>query len=75
MERESKWGYYNSNLNDDASCPNCGERKEAAHLYLCPNKDRVGLFTESVNNLEGWMKKRNKIGSEISYWLLMYTPF
>ena len=27
-------GYYNGNPNGDASCPNCGEREEAAHLCL-----------------------------------------
>ena len=65
-------GYYNGNPNGDLSCPNCGEREDASHLYLYSNKDRVRLFTESVNNLEGWMKTRGKTDPEISYWLPMY---
>ena len=65
-------GYYNGNPNGDLSCPNCGEGEDASHLCLCLNEDRVRLFTESVNNLEGWMKKRGKTDPEISYWLPMY---
>ena len=65
-------GYYNDNPNHDMSCANCREREEEAHLCLCPNEDRVRLFIESVNNLEGWMKKQDKTYPEISYWLPLY---
>ena len=51
------------NPNGDVSCP---EREEAAHLCMCPNEDRIRLFTESVNDLKGWMKKRGKTDPEIS---------
>ena len=65
-------GYYNGNPNGDLSCPNCREREDASHLCLWPNEDRVRLFTEGINDLEGWMKKRDKTDPEISYWLPMY---
>ena len=60
-------GYYNGNPNCDVSCPNCGEREQAAHLCLCWNEDRVRLFTESVHD--------HKTDLEISYWLPLYMKF
>ena len=68
-------GYYNGNPKGDAICPSCGEGEEASHLYLCPTEDRGRLFTESVNDLKGWTKKRGKTDPEIRYWLPMYIPF
>ena len=69
-------GYYHGNPNGDVICPNYGERErereESAHLCLCPNEDRFRLFKESVNDLEGWIKKQDKTDPEISYYLPLY---
>ena len=33
------------------------------------------MFTESVNDLEGWTKKQDKTDPEISYWLHLHIQF
>ena len=62
MELESVWGI----------CPNCGERETTAYLCMCPNKDRVRLFTESVGGFVEWTEKQDKTNPAISYWLPLY---
>ena len=61
--------------NEDVSSPNCGDDETLAQLCMCPNKDRVKLFTEGVNELNKWLEKRDKTNQEISYWLSMYMKF
>ena len=50
-------GYYFGKFNGDVSCTNGGDKKMAAHLYMCPNKDRVKFFTEGLDNIKEWIKK------------------
>jgi hypothetical protein len=65
-------GYYLGNPNGDVGFPNRGEKETTAHLCMCPNEDRVRLFTEGVDELEEWMEKQDKTDPETSYWLPIY---
>ena len=39
-------GYYSGDPEADTSCPNCGDREDAAHLCQCPDEDRTRLLCE-----------------------------
>ena len=58
----------------DVSCPNCGMKETAAHLCVCPNKDRTRLL-EMVEDFEKWMNKNEGTNREIAYWVPKYILF
>ena len=58
-------GYYNGNPNVDLSCPTA-ERGRMHRTCACAQKKTESGCSESVNNLEGWMKKCGKTDPEIS---------
>ena len=64
--------YYSGNINGGINCPNCGNKKPAAHLCLCPNKDRSWLFIKGVDKLKSWLERQDKTNTETHYWLPMY---
>lgn len=68
-------GYYSGNPDGDVSCPNCGAKETAAHLCLCPNEDRVRLFTEGVDQLSKWLEGGGKTDLELQYWIPNYIKY
>jgi hypothetical protein len=44
-------GKYSGEAISDEHCPNCRRRETAAHLMLCPDKDRMRLLIENVDEL------------------------
>jgi hypothetical protein len=65
-------GIYSGNACPDKGCPNCSQRKMAAHLMLCPNKDRTILLVDNTEELSEWMEKDNITDPEIEYWIPKY---
>jgi hypothetical protein len=63
---------YSGESNPDEHCPNCGRRETAAHLMLCPDKDRTRLLLENVDELVKWMEKDEKTDLELAYWIPKY---
>ena len=59
-------GYYSGNPNRDVGCSNCVDEETISHLYMCPNEDRVRLFTEGVDKVNKWLEKQYKTSPEIS---------
>ena len=53
-------------------CPKCGRTEMAAHLCLCPSKDRTKLFLESTDELQDWLDQDNKTERELAYWIPKY---
>ncbi len=64
-----KVGMYSGESDPDKCCPNCGRRETAAHLMLCPDKDRTRLLLENVDKLVKWMEKDEKTDPELAYWI------
>ncbi len=65
-------GIYSGKACPDERCPNCGQCKMAAHLVLCPNKDRTRLLVNNTEELSKWMEKDNITDPEIEYWIPKY---
>ncbi len=65
-----KVGMYSGEMTPDERCPNCGRRKTAAHLMLCPEEDRTRLLIDSVDELCRWMEADKKTDPELAYWVL-----
>ena len=68
-------GYYSGNPDGNVSRPNCGAKETAAHLCLCPNEDRVRLFTEGVDQLSKWLEGSGKTNLELQYWIPKYMKY
>ena len=64
--------YYKGLNGEQSGCPNCGRTETAAHLCLCPDKDRTRLFLESTEELDIWMDKDNKTNDELAFWIPKY---
>ena len=44
-------------MSDDSRCPDCnGLGEDAAHLMVCPNRQRRQLLEEQIRKLEDWME-------------------
>jgi hypothetical protein len=67
-----KVGMYSGEMTLDERCPNCGRRKTAAHLMLCPEEDRRRLLIDSVDKLCRWMEADKKMDPELAYWIPKY---
>jgi hypothetical protein len=67
-----KVGMYSKEMTPDERCPNCGRRKTAAHLMLCPEKDRMRLLIDSMVKLCRWMEADEKMDPELAYWIPKY---
>jgi hypothetical protein len=65
-------GMYSGESDPDEHCPNCGRQVTAAHLMLCPDKDRTRLLLENVDELVKWMEKDEKTDPELAYWIPKY---
>ena len=44
-------------------------------MCLCPNKDRVRLFTEGVDRLSKWLEGGGKTNLELQYWIPKYIKY
>ncbi len=67
-----KVGMYLGEMTLDERCPNCGWRKTAAPLMLCPEEDRTRLLIDSVDKLCRWMEADKKMDPELAYWIPKY---
>ena len=56
----------------DERCPSCGSRESAAHILVCPNKDRTRLLTETTDELGDWLNQENLTDLELAYWIPKY---
>jgi hypothetical protein len=63
--------YYGEAL-PDKHCSNCGRRETAAHLMLCPDKDRTRLLIENVDELSKWLDTDSRTDPELAYWIPKY---
>ena len=53
-------GYYPGNINRDLRCLNYGDKETIAHSCVCPNEDRIRLFTEGMDELNRWIEKNKR---------------
>ncbi len=65
-------GMYSGEALPDEQCPNCGRRELAAHLMLCPDKDRTRLLIENVDELSKWLDTDSRTDPELAYWIPIY---
>jgi hypothetical protein len=56
----------------DEKCPNCGCRETAAHILICPSKDRTRLLTDTTNDFSKWLSQDNLTSLELAYWIPKY---
>ena len=56
----------------DETCLNCGHRETATHIFLCPNKDRTRLLTDTTNDLSEWLSQDGLTNLELTYWIPKY---
>ena len=68
-------GCYSGDPDADTSCPNCGDREDAAHLCQCPDEDRTRLLCENVDDLEEWLNKGGKTDPHLAYWIPRYIKY
>jgi hypothetical protein len=62
-------GCFSGDSCPDKRCPNCGHRKTAMHLMLCPDKDCMKLLVETVDKLTKGMAQDDRTDPEILYWI------
>ena len=55
----------------DGKCPNCRCRESAAHLMLCPDRDRTRLLHAMADELQSWLSA-NHGHRELVYWIPRY---
>jgi hypothetical protein len=67
-----KVGMYSGEMAPDERCPNCGQHETAAHLMLCPDKDRTRLLIDNVEKLSKWMEADRRTDPELAYWIPKY---
>jgi hypothetical protein len=65
-------GRYSGVPGQDKRCPNCGRQETAAHLLICPSKDRTRLLIENTDELEKWLAKDDSTDQELAYWIPKY---
>ena len=65
-------GRYSGVPGQDERCPNCGRQETAAHLLICPSKDRTRLLIENTDELEKWLAKDDSTDQELAYWIPKY---
>ncbi len=65
-------GLYSGDPFPDKRCPNCGARETASHLMRCPDRDRMRLLIETMEELEKWMEMDDKTDPELIYWIPKY---
>ncbi len=63
---------YSGEMVPDERYPNCGLRKTAAHLMLCPDEDRMRLLIDNVDELSKWMEADGRTDPELAYWIPKY---
>ncbi len=67
-------GMYSGEASPYKQCPNCGRRKTAAHLMLCPDNDRTRLLIENVDELSKWLDTDSRTDPELAYWIPKINP-
>jgi hypothetical protein len=67
-----KVGMYSGEMAPDERCPNCRQPEMAAHLMLCPDKDRTRLLIDNVDELNKWMEADGRTEPELAYWIPKY---
>ena len=53
-------------------CPNCGCRETAAHILICPNKDKTCILTDTTGDLSKWLSQDGLTDLELAYWIPKY---
>jgi hypothetical protein len=66
-------GKYSGHKCPDEKCPNCGCRETAAHILICPNKDRTRLLADTTDNLSKWLNQDYLTDLELAYWIPTYN--
>lgn len=62
----ARWG-----ASSDGKCPNCRCRESAAHLMVCPDRDRTRLLHAMADGLQSWLSA-NHGHRELVYWIPRY---
>ncbi len=39
---------------DTDSCPRCGEREDAKHVWHCPSRNNLQIWSKELENLQEW---------------------
>jgi len=62
-------GKYSGLECSDEKCPNCGHRETAAHILICPHKDRTRLLADTTDDLSEWLNQDNLTDLQLAYWI------
>ena len=53
----------------DEKCHNCGHREMAAHILICPHKDRMRLLADTTDKFSKWLTQDYLTYLELAYWI------
>jgi hypothetical protein len=43
---------------DTNSCPHCGEREDAKHVWHCPSRSNLQIWSKELENLQEWLQEK-----------------